>query len=866
MRAALCLALSVSVASLTAGCRDRAEPALVETREPLVPSHAHLERLVMDVSVDGREARAVALYSAPPGYGPVASPVRDGLEGVACVDDAARAAVLFLRRWERTRDERALTEARGLLAFVDAMERGDGEVVNFVHADGSPNETAETSRKSFSYWAARTLWATGEALRVLPAQQHGELVSLFDRLERRMAREIEASRLVGGSVTATAEALLGLLSGLEARRDDRALADLARRTAALLAATSRGDAGSAPFGAHVDSPAASWHAWGARAVVALARAGRLLSEPALIAAAQREAHGLWARMLLANDVPAVVRADGTIERFPQIAYGISPIVEGWLALADATGDDRYAVAAGLTARWLAGDNAAGAAVYDAAHGRVYDGIDGPRRLNRDAGAESTIEGLLALDAVAGSPVAVRARGFGCASSHACAAGPARSILSPPDRRELRDAAGNVLIVERDRDEGFRVRERPAGAVELTYWPAANPVEVALARRLTDDWNRRHPGVHVRVQPIPAGRSSEEVLLAAIVGRSTPDVCSNVSAALLARLARADGVVRLDTLEPTAARLHERATDPMSAAFRMEDGGLYAFPWKTNPVMLLYDADALAEAGVHPPRTHADLHAAFRGLARDADGDGARDRWAMWAPLKTTWFERFFDFYPLYLAASEGRTLLHDGRIAFDDAAAVSAMEVLRAGFAERLLPLANFAGSDPFIDGTVAMKLVGPWFLHELEELRQDDFRYGVVPVPVPDGADPDQAYAFGDVKHMAVFASTRHPVEAARFVAFLTSPEADRLLVEEATQLPYRRGLVRDARFTEALRDPPALAAYATRVERIRDVDLHPDVVEILDVLSESYEAGAIYRTITAREAVRRAAAEGQTVLDASR
>src|SRR5207253_1266697 len=152
----------------------------------------------------------------------------------------------------------------------------------------------------------------------------------------------------------------------------------------------------------------------------------------------------------------------------------------------------------------------------------------------------------------------------------------------------------------------------------------------------------------------------------IVARATPDICSNVSSALLARLVRAHGVVRLDALEPTAERLHERATESMLTALRLPDAGIYAFPWKSNPLMLMFNVDALANAHVAPPRTHTGLLDAFRRLAQDSDGDGRLDHWAMWAPLKTTWFERFYDFYPVYLAASSGTTLISSGKVTFDN--------------------------------------------------------------------------------------------------------------------------------------------------------------------------------------------------------
>jgi multiple sugar transport system substrate-binding protein len=343
------------------------------------------------------------------------------------------------------------------------------------------------------------------------------------------------------------------------------------------------------------------------------------------------------------------------------------------------------------------------------------------------------------------------------------------------------------------------------------------------------------------------------------------VSSNVSTALLARLVRAGGVVRLDDRVATAARLEERTSAPMLASLRLPDGGIYAFPWKTNPEMLMYNVDLLAAAGVAPPRTQAELLAAFRRLARDTDGDGRNDRWALWATLKTTWFERFYDFYPLYLASSGGRTLVAGGRVTFDNEAAASAMTLFRQGFAEGLLPRANFSlGRDPFADGTGAMTIIGPWFVRELDELKVPGLRYAVTPVPAAEGTPTDDRYAFADLRSIAVFSTTRHPDAAARFVAYLTSPAADRLLIEEASQLPYRRGLAHDPRFAAALARWPTLTSYAAHVERARDIDVDPDVVEIFDILSEAYEAASIFGTVPVRRALSDAAGEAGRLLDA--
>jgi multiple sugar transport system substrate-binding protein len=855
----------IALAVIPAGCGRRAElTAAPRGPVPLAIDLDHLSHLGITAVVRGQPVRVVSLYAEAPDYRLIGSPARDGFEGIASVDDAARAAVVYLRDYEVTGDVRSHDEALGLLAFITAMEQGDGEFVNFIDSTGRLNRNAPSSRKSMSYWAARSIWTLGEAVRVLGPKDSTRLKGMrpvLDRAVSRMAREIEAGRLIGGSTTATSEALLGVLS-LQKAEHSTAYASLGQRTADLIAAHSAGIMQTAPWGAHVDAPGGAWHAWGSRSVEALATAQNTLGRSEYGASARKEADGLWGRFLLGGQIPSEVASDGKATWYPQISYGIGTIVDGYLALAEMDNDPRYAVFAGLTAAWFLGANPERLTMYDEKTGRTFDGIDGPTplKVNRNAGAESTVEALLALQRVTSNPVAaeyLHYRPVGEVST---------SLDSVPNQREYVGPNGERLILRRGGSGVEIVRGgKAAPLITLTYWPAANPAETRLATRLAAQWNSENPDVQVRVQPLPAGRSSEEVLLAAIVAKATPDVSSNVSSALLARLVRAGGVVRLDNRVATAARLKERTNSAMLASLRLPDGGIYAFPWKTNPEMLMYNVDLFKAAGIGPPRTHTELLNAWRKLARDTDGDGRLDRWGMWATLKTTWYERFFDFYPLYLASSGGRTIVNNGRIVFDNDAALSALDVLRRGFAEGVLPSSNFAlGRDPFMDGTVAMKIIGPWFVKELDELKVRGLHFNVVPVPAADGTDPANQFAFADLRSIAIFSTTKHPDAAARFVAYLTSPAADRLLIEEASQLPYRRGLAADPRFTVPLARWPTLSTYATYVERSRDLDIDPDVVEIFDLISEAYEESAIYRTASVRDAVKKAAAEARNVVNA--
>ncbi|MGZ8868194.1 MAG: hypothetical protein ACXW2P_07600, partial [Thermoanaerobaculia bacterium] len=264
----------------------------------------YLRSLGLDAVVNGKPVRVVALYAEAPDYRPTGSPARDGYEGITSLDDVARAVVVYLRAFESTGDTRARDDAVSLLAFVVAMEQGDGEFVNFIDAAGRLNRNAVSSRKSMSYWAARSIWAMGEAVRVLGQRDSAALTTIrpvLDRAITRMAREIDSGRLIGGSATATAEALLGLLA-LQRSEPSPRTATLAERTARLLVPLSGGSPATPPWGARVDRPGEPWHAWGSRSTAALAEAAIVLGRPEFISAARREADALWGRFLLAGQV------------------------------------------------------------------------------------------------------------------------------------------------------------------------------------------------------------------------------------------------------------------------------------------------------------------------------------------------------------------------------------------------------------------------------------------------------------------------------------------------------------------------------------------------------------------------------------
>ena len=347
----------------------------------------------------------------------------DDDEGIACVDDVARAAVVYLRHYEATGDPSSRRTAVKLLRFVRHQQAPSGLFYNFVwDRELRPNTTFKTSvADSVSWWTARAVWALGTGARVLAESDSAEaaaslaavrrvephldaLLARYGQTAPQDGRPFPQWLIARTGADATSELLLGLVE-TERAAPTPAGAQRARQFAEGLAGLRFGSLSESPWGGHA-SWAGGWHGWGnsqTQALAAGAMAGIL--PPAATASAEAEARSLYAHLLVEGWLHEITYATGAERAFEQIAYDVRPAAVGLARLHQATGDADYGVLAGLAAAWFAGDNPAGAVMADPETGAGYDGILAPDRLNRNAGAESTVEAQMTLLEVGLDPAA-----------------------------------------------------------------------------------------------------------------------------------------------------------------------------------------------------------------------------------------------------------------------------------------------------------------------------------------------------------------------------------------------------------------------------------------------------------------------------
>ncbi|MEO6132668.1 MAG: extracellular solute-binding protein, partial [Saprospiraceae bacterium] len=123
---------------------------------------------------------------------------------------------------------------------------------------------------------------------------------------------------------------------------------------------------------------------------------------------------------------------------------------------------------------------------------------------------------------------------------------------------------------------------------LVYWSSSNPEEIKFALKYIDIWNRDHAGTPIEFQPVPEGQSSEEVILAAVVGKTTPDIYSNMWQGDVEDFARAGVLVALDTLDGFLDFLYQRCDSFVVQEITSTNGHIYQIPWKVNPIMMMFN--------------------------------------------------------------------------------------------------------------------------------------------------------------------------------------------------------------------------------------------------------------------------------------
>lgn len=428
MRYLFCWAalLGAALFSCSLSCSKKNAPGKVVTPPPSDSSlvnFGHLDQLYTPlIFPDGMPAAGVYVYSNYPGY---VNTDATG-EGYTCVDDVSRAALVYLRSGRYATDTAIRSKLYNLIVFLLEMQSGNGYFYNFLLPSGQINTSGNTSINVAEWWSWRafmTLTEAAPAIKSLNPPLYTRMTASIAALVARLKTDLVAlphtttsvsgitvpQWLPSGSATdQSAVLILGLINYCQANSDP-VMTGLIKSLADGVVLMEQNDSTNFPYGAFLSNQN-SWHAYGNLQAYALMQAGNFLGAPVYNQAGLTEVNHFYP-WLLQNGFQSsfsVGESGGVFvmlsdTAYPQIAYGIEPMVFAAAEAYRETGQAAYADMAGHLAAWFLGANAANTDMYSLSTGVCFDGISSPGSVNQNSGAESTIEALLTLQRVEAYP-------------------------------------------------------------------------------------------------------------------------------------------------------------------------------------------------------------------------------------------------------------------------------------------------------------------------------------------------------------------------------------------------------------------------------------------------------------------------------
>jgi multiple sugar transport system substrate-binding protein len=370
-----------------------------------------------------------------------------------------------------------------------------------------------------------------------------------------------------------------------------------------------------------------------------------------------------------------------------------------------------------------------------------------------------------------------------------------------------------------------------GAIKI--WLSNNKEEVAWGEAMVAAWNAAHANEQVTAEQIPAGRTSEEVITAAITAGNTPCLIFNTAPAAVPGFEKMGGVVPLDEFPDGTSYVRDRSGD-VAKQYTSPDGKIRQMPWKSNPVRIFFNKKLFQQAGVNPDGSSLATYAGFLDTARKLVAAKVAQS-AIWPAPSNEFFQPWFDFYPLFAAETGGKQLVANGKATFNSPEGEAVAKFWRSMYDEGLAPREKYNG-DSFADGKAAMAIVGPWAI----AVYKDKLDWGSVPVPTSAGKPANQTWTFSDAKNVALYSSCTSRATAWDVLKFATSKEQDGKLLEATGQMPLRTDLPKT--YPDYFTKNPAYQVFADQASRTVEVPNVPNSVKIWQTFRDAYSSAVIF------------------------
>lgn len=386
-------------------------------------------------------------------------------------------------------------------------------------------------------------------------------------------------------------------------------------------------------------------------------------------------------------------------------------------------------------------------------------------------------------------------------------------------------------------------------VTVTFWHAyaenpAAPEMQRLTKIVIPRFEKLNPGIKVQQVPFSYGNLQQKLTTSA-AGGTLPDLIRS-DLAWVPQYAKLGVFAPLNKVMPDFKRFAD-AMFPGTLATNFYKGNYYGLPLDTNTRVLMYNRQALTDAGIStPPRTFAELRAAAPKLKAKnvyVFADGGTGGWNV---LPWIWSGGGNLTNPNYTRATG---FLNSAR-------SVAAVQLLVDLYKQDAIPtlITGDQGAtgteNGLADGKYATILDGPWMLPIFAKAHPG-FNVALASVP----AGPGGSVSVVGGEDIVLTQSSKKKAQALTFLRFMISPWAQTQMAR-AGQLPVRKDVTK-----RLLQINPRYAIFLKQLETAKPRTPHPNWPQIDQALGAAV-LSAIKGDKTTKEALDQAAREIDSLL----
>jgi multiple sugar transport system substrate-binding protein len=304
--------------------------------------------------------------------------------------------------------------------------------------------------------------------------------------------------------------------------------------------------------------------------------------------------------------------------------------------------------------------------------------------------------------------------------------------------------------------------------------------------LIKEWNRAHPGERVTLIELPNDADDQLAQLATnLQARSDVYDVMSLDVVWTAQFAANGWIIPLSAQQFPLTDFLRPAVDTA-----MYQGRLWGIPFTSNAELLYYRSDILAQAGVQPPRTWAQLADLASTVAPRYGLQGYAGQFQAYEGLTVNFAEA--------VQSAGGSILSPDGtRVTVDSPQARQALAFMVSGFHDGWIPPAalnydELASENAFEQGKLLFLNNWPYVYGQANTAGPGNVvagKFGVEALPGPDG--PGSSSLGG--ANLAISAFSRHQATALAFIKFLTGLQAQRQVLVNGSLPPVWTQLYTD-------------------------------------------------------------------------